>query len=145
MGSGQTVTAFYELIPQSAPAQTDTTTPPASEPLVFQQASLVDSTDVLAFRLRYKKPDDGQEESRLISLRLNTEDLYRKPSAVDEDFRFASAVVQLGMLLRDSPYKGTATYQTAMNLARMAKGPDLEGYRAEFVRLVELAELLDRD
>ncbi len=145
MGSGQTVTAFYELIPQSAPAQTGATTPPPSEPLVFQQASLVDSTDVLAFRLRYKEPDDGQEESRLISLRLNTEALYRKPSAIDEDFRFASAVVQLGMLLRDSPYKGTTTYQTAMDLARMSKGPDLEGYRAEFVRLVELAELLDRD
>ena len=145
MGSGQTVTAFYELIPQSAPAQTGTaTTPPPSEPLVFQQASLVDSTDVLAFRLRYKEPDDGQEESKLISLRLNTETLYRKPGAIDEDFRFASAVVQLGMLLRDSPYKGTATYQAAMDLARMAKGPDLEGYRAEFVRLVELAELLDQ-
>ena len=144
MGSGQSVTAFYELIPHSAPAQTGTAVPPPSEPLVFQQASLVDSTDVLAFRLRYKEPDDGQEESSLISLRLNTEALYRKPSVVDEDFRFASAVVQLGMLLRDSPYKGTATYQTAMELARMSKGPDLEGYRAEFVRLVELAELLDR-
>jgi len=157
MGAGQTVTAFYELIPQSAPATgpagpggtigtgatgTGTTSPPPSDPLVFQQSTLVPSDDLFVFKLRYKEPGNGNEESRLVSTRLAAASIFREMAARDDDFLFASAVVEFGMLLRDSPYKGTARWKTAMERARAAKGSDAEGYRAEFVRLVEMAELL---
>jgi Ca-activated chloride channel family protein len=57
---------------------------------------------------------------------------------------FAAAVAQLGRLLRHNPYRGTATYGDVAALARTCGGEDSGGYRAEFVRLVELAEALTR-
>ena len=52
---------------------------------------------------------------------------------------FASAVAEFGMLLTGSEYRGRASYQSAVTRARMFRGSDHEGYRAEFVRLVDLA------
>jgi Ca-activated chloride channel family protein len=43
------------------------------------------------------------------------------------------------MLLRQSEHKGSSTYEQAISLARRHRGPDEHGYRAEFIRLVELA------
>ena len=62
--------------------------------------------------------------------------LYRKY------FRFAASVAQFGMLLRNSEFKSNASYIDVLSLARKAKGNDEEGYRSEFVRLVESAQLL---
>ena len=55
---------------------------------------------------------------------------------------FAAAVAQFGMLLRDSEFKGTATWSSVQALARQHRGEDADGYRAEFVRLVDLAAAL---
>ncbi len=65
-------------------------------------------------------------------------------AAPSESFRFASSVAGVGMLLRDSEHKGSATYQSLLALARGARGEDREGYRAEFIRLVETVDLLSR-
>jgi len=59
-----------------------------------------------------------------------------------DDFRFVSAVAGFGMLLQESELSSTLDYNQVLALARSGKGKDLEGYRAEFIRLVELAELL---
>jgi Ca-activated chloride channel family protein len=55
---------------------------------------------------------------------------------------FAAAVAQFGMLLRDSAFKGQATWSSAQALARRYRGDDPDGYRAEFVRLVDVAAAL---
>ena len=60
-----------------------------------------------------------------------------------DNFRFSAAVAGFGMLLRDSEFKGDATYPDMVRLARNAMGEDEAGYRLEFVHLVETAELLD--
>jgi Ca-activated chloride channel homolog len=57
---------------------------------------------------------------------------------------FAAAVAEFGMLLRQSPHRGSATHAGAAALARRFRGADPDGYRAEFVRLVELAAALVR-
>jgi Ca-activated chloride channel family protein len=67
MGPGQTVTAFYELVPQTAPAVNG----PATDPLAFQQSTIVPSDDIFVFKLRYKEPGDAKEESRLVSTRMD--------------------------------------------------------------------------
>jgi Ca-activated chloride channel homolog len=58
--------------------------------------------------------------------------------------RFASAVAGFGMLLRDSKHAGSLTWPQVITLARGARGEDPDGYRAEFVRLAELASELSR-
>jgi Ca-activated chloride channel homolog len=57
---------------------------------------------------------------------------------------FASAVAEFGMLLRESKHRGNATYESVTSRARQFKGDDTEGYRTEFIRLVELAADLRR-
>jgi Ca-activated chloride channel family protein len=57
---------------------------------------------------------------------------------------FAASVAEFGMLLRESEHRGSATYADAAALARRFRGADPDGYRSEFIRLVELAESLTR-
>ena len=56
-----------------------------------------------------------------------------------DDFQFAAAVAGFGMLLRDSQFKGIATYAAVTEWAQPAVGRDEFGYRAEFLQLVSLA------
>ena len=58
------------------------------------------------------------------------------------DFRFAAAVAEFGMLLRDSEFKQKSSFDQAISIAKAAKGKDDDGYRSEFVRLAESAKLL---
>ena len=66
------------------------------------------------------------------------------PGRESVDFRFVSAVAGFGMLLRDSPYRGTANWEMVLKLASESKGADRDGARAEFVELVERARALWR-
>jgi Ca-activated chloride channel family protein len=59
-----------------------------------------------------------------------------------DDFRFASAVAAFAMVLRNSEYKGAADYNLVLSLAREARGEDEEGYRQEFISMVERARAL---
>jgi Ca-activated chloride channel family protein len=58
--------------------------------------------------------------------------------------RFATAVAGFGMLLRTSPYAGSLSWPKVVELARGARGDDRDGYRADFIRLAELASELSR-
>jgi len=61
-----------------------------------------------------------------------------------DDFRFASAVAELGMLLRDSEYKQQSGFDNLIEIAINAKGKDEEGYRTEFIGLAKSAKLLSK-
>ncbi|MGD1821633.1 MAG: vWA domain-containing protein [Pleomorphochaeta sp.] len=140
MGSGQSVTAFYELVLTDS---NQTNLESQSDPLVFQESTIIQSNDILSFKLRYKKPDDGEEKSQLLSVLMNEEELNNHQGDTDLDFTFASAVVEFGMLLRDSPYKGNSSWEHVIKQAKASKGDDENGYRSEFIKLVEIAEMLD--
>ncbi|MEB3225584.1 MAG: YfbK domain-containing protein [Synechococcus sp.] len=58
------------------------------------------------------------------------------------DFRFAAAVAEFGMLLRDSPYRGESSFDQVLAIAQGSKGADPEGYRSEFIQLVKTAQAL---
>ncbi|MES1223721.1 MAG: YfbK domain-containing protein, partial [Bacteroidota bacterium] len=49
------------------------------------------------------------------------------------------------MLLRNSEFKSDASFEDVLRMAAKAKGHDEEGYRSEFVRLVENAESLTKN
>ena len=134
MGAGHSVTALYEIVPVDGDAEDDR----AVDPLKYQRRSqAAGSSDWLTVKIRYKRPQ--AETSRLIERVVRIE--AGEPSA---DFRFASSVAEFGMLLRDSEYKGQASYSDVLSRARGARGADEEGYRAEFLRLVEMAATLAR-
>jgi len=66
----------------------------------------------------------------------------REAEKTSDNFRFAAAVAQFGMLLRNSAFKSNASYNSVLQLAKNAKGSDEEGYRSEFIRLVSSARSL---
>jgi Ca-activated chloride channel family protein len=90
----------------------------------------------MTIKLRYKQP-----EGTTSSLMTRT---VSNRSAATENLGFAAAVVEFGMLLRQSEFKGSASYAEARDLARRFKGTDPYGHRAEFIRLVDVAESLQR-
>ena len=92
----------------------------------------------MTVKLRYKAPDGDVEPAH--------DRAGQKQSATElsPNLGFAAAVAEFGMLLRESQQRGSATHADAVALARRFRGSDPDGYRAEFVRLVEIAEALTR-
>ncbi len=138
MGSGHTVTALYEIVP--AGIKDDYAG--SVDPLKYQKAlpapSGNGSDEMVTIKFRYKQ--SGSEASKM-SL-VTVKDTPKEFNATTADFRFASAVAEFGMLLRDSQFKQQSTFDQAISIAKAAKGEDQEGYRSEFVRLVESAKLM---
>ncbi len=137
LGSGHTVTALYEIIPAGSQEEV-----PGVDPLKYQETKVSPtaskSSELMTVKLRYKLP--AENESKLISKIIM--DRNGEMAEASEDFRFAAAVAEFGLLIRDSEFKGNASYGQALALARGAKGQDKEGYRAEFIKLAETARLL---
>lgn len=133
IGSGHTVTAIYELVMADGESGSSNV-----DPLNYQTSQIVKSDDIMTLKIRYKKP--GQETSRLISSKVTTKDLAVKASS--NNFLMAVAVAEFGMLLRDSEFKGTSSYDHVLLWAKRAKGEDTYGYKTEFIGLVEKAKLL---
>lgn len=138
MGAGHTVTALYEVVPVGV--KSDYTG--KVDNLKYQKQSkntfvTTGSKEMLTIKLRYKQPDAN--ESKKIELTL-TDNLQNDASS---DFRFAAAVAMFGQLLRNSEYKGKATYDKVISLAKTALDNDEKGYRKEFIRLAEIAKGLD--
>ena len=63
-------------------------------------------------------------------------------SKLSDNFKFSAAVAGFGMLLRNSEYKGNLLFDKVIELAQDAKGEDKNGYRAEFIRLVDAAKVI---
>ena len=96
--------------------------------------------EILTVKFRYKHPKES--ESRLIVHPLEDESMELDETS--NNFRWAASVAEFGMLLRDSQFKGSASFHDVFELAQNARGKDREGYRAEFIRLVELCKDLAR-
>ena len=130
IGAGHTVTALYELIPTKG-ATTDG--------LRYQKQVKEGFANELAFlKIRYKDPvvKDAKSVEESTPIPFTLTDF----SQTDDDYRFAAAVAEWGMLLRNSKYKAKSSYKQVIDLAKNANGKDEEGYRKEFIRLVELSE-----
>lgn len=129
MGAGHTVTIMYEIIPTGSGSQY---VRPVN-PLRYQMPEATDPTLELAtIKFRYKRPA-GNVSSEITHIITN------RTVLPGENTRFSSAVAMFGMLLTNSKFKGTSNYQTVIQTATNARGTDNEGYRSEFVRLVQSA------
>jgi Ca-activated chloride channel family protein len=140
LGSGHTVTAMYEIIPAGADVAQEPLHP--VDPLKYQQQqidpSAYNSEELMTLKLRYKAPDGNK--SQLISQPVMDQKISLKKTS--DNYRFAAAVAGFGMLLRDSEFKGDLTYDEVIQMAKEAKGEDREGYRMEFIRMVESCNLM---
>jgi Ca-activated chloride channel homolog len=139
MGSGHTVTAFYEIIPVGVKSQylksIDNLKYQKTEKIIAETFN----NEILTVKLRYKSPNENT--SKLMEKVIDDKQKYFNTSS--ENFRFAAAVAEFGLILRNSDYKGEANYDQLIKLAKNAKGQDDEGYRAEFIKMVKTAQLLN--
>ncbi|TAD84500.1 MAG: VWA domain-containing protein [Oscillatoriales cyanobacterium] len=139
LGAGHSVTAIYEIIPVGVASDVKL---PEVDPLKYQPnpttLSASQTDELMQVKFRYKKPNETVSQ-------LITQSVIDKPVKLENtsaNFRFAAAVAAFGMVLRDSEYKGTANFDEVLRLASQAKGEDKEGYRADFLRLVESCKKL---
>lgn len=136
MGVGHTVTALYEIIPVGI--KSSFTVDPLKYQALNAAPALTNSTEMVTIKFRYKQPDS--EKSKMIQTSLK--DVPKTLSQASDDFKFASAVAELGLLLRNSDFKQQSNYEDLIDMAKKAKGKDVEGYRAEFIRLAESVKLM---
>lgn len=139
MGAGHTVTALYEIIPTGISGNI----PGSIDPLKYQTETNINtqtsnSSELLTVKLRYKTP----EEEKSKKIEKSVTDMGK--DNVSPDFRFASAVAMFAQLLKDSDFKGEATYDKVIETANKGLSFDPEGYRAEFVRLVQSTKGLNK-
>ena len=134
LGAGHTVTALYEVIPVGADSPTAVR---GQGDLRYQSGGLTTTAatgELMHLALRYKEPNGTA--SRLIERPVRAED-SRSIERTSDDFRFSAAVAAFGMILRGSEHKGDSTVPGVLALSKGSLGADVEGYRADFVRLVE--------
>lgn len=134
LGAGHTVTALYEIVPASGAAQ------PGVDGLKYGRQrpgfwSSGSSDELLTVKLRYKEPDEDESEVLSEVVKDDTQEI----AAASDNLKFAAAVAQWGMLLRDSEHRAAASFENVLRLARDARGADRNGYRAEFIELVEIS------
>lgn len=139
LGAGHCVTALYEIIPRGL----ENTKNP-KENLKYVETGLKPgaqaSKEVMTVKLRYKLPLEDQSKLMVFPVENN----FKSINETSDNFRFSAAVAEFGMLLRNSVFKADSSYKGVFSLAKQARGKDEEGYRAEFIRLAELAQMLSQ-
>jgi Ca-activated chloride channel family protein len=135
IGAGHSVTALYEIVPAGEKVENDGIELKYSK---YEPTDTKFGQELMTVKLRYKEPD--QTQSKLLS--VGVLDKNARIENASENLKFASAVAEFGLLLRDSRYKGTANFNSVNCLAQNALGGDLKNYRSEFLQLVEKARRL---
>lgn len=140
LGAGHTVTALYEIIPVGVKSEFVKTV----DKLKYQQTSTnntANSTgnEMMTIKFRYKKPNE--EVSKLMEQEIVKSNVSTLEKS-SENFRFSAAVAEFGLLLRDSEFKANTSFDETLKLANGAIGKDTEGYRKEFIKLVESCGLM---
>ncbi|MFL6798329.1 MAG: von Willebrand factor type A domain-containing protein [Xanthobacteraceae bacterium] len=137
VGSGQSVTALYEIVPVNGPRLMGDLrygNPPGATP-----APVPASDGEYAFvKIRYKLPKS--DVSGLISTPVDRSAELATFDNASVDARFATAVASFGELLRGGRYLGSFAYDDVLRIATAARGDDAYGYRSEFLQLVRAAK-----
>ena len=125
IGAGHSVTAIYEIVTVDSPMELNTSD------LKYSETVGEENGEMLTVSIRYKEPDG--DTSKLLEYPV-AESAYNKE--MSENLAFASSVAQFGLVLRESEYKGTATYDSILSsLEAYDFGAD--SYKTEFISLVE--------
>jgi len=139
LGAGHTVTALYEIIPVGSSQEVKT-----YDNLKYQNQGTnsysTGSDEIMTLKFRYK-PLDSEVS---IPIEVAVKNKTQKLADCSNNFRFSASVATFGMLLRDSKFKGTSTFEMATNLAKGAITADEMGYKQEYLGLIKTADLLSK-
>jgi Ca-activated chloride channel family protein len=139
LGAGHQVTALYEIIPADSPEDI-----PGVDRLRYQEsardARRARSNELAWVKLRHKKPQSSKSELLEWPVSASEASFRDAPG----DVRFAIAVAEFGMLLRESKFANNASFEHVLKTASDAMGPDLGGHRAEFLDLARRAGKLSK-
>ena len=133
IGAGACVTVLYEIVPSDGSEVSS-----ENYPLRYQTSTYTDTAELMNIKVRYKLPNE--DESILKEYPVGILNAQR----LSKNFSFASALAELGMILNDSEYKGTSTYDSVVALAREGIDNDKYGAKTEFIQLADLLRYIDR-
>ncbi|EKT4548797.1 von Willebrand factor type A domain-containing protein [Flavobacterium psychrophilum] len=132
LGSNHTVTALYEIIPIGTNSDFYNQT----SDLKYTKTEVTDNNyndELATIKFRYKKPD-AQKSIEMVQIIQNKSTILENAT---NDLKFATAVAWFGLKLRDSKLIANKSSEDIKKLARLGLSNDLDGYKAEFIRLVE--------
>ncbi len=133
LGSGHTVTALYEIIPRDVKSKLFEEPTNLKYTIVDEPAVKNYNPELATIKFRYKKPD-GDKSIEMSTIIATTSIPLESAS---DDFKFSAAVAWMGLKLRDSKLVINKSPEGILALANEGLTNDSEGYRAEFVRLIE--------
>ena len=161
IGSGHTVTAIYEVTPVGSPAilneplrygegqggqATQLPAKPGEQPAggetTGETKAQFDMREYAYVKIRYKQPEAST--STLIATPVAPQDEVDGLATASDDVRFSTAVAAFGQKLRGTDAVRDYRWDEIQRLAAASRGADPFGYRAEFLRLVGLAQSLQR-
>jgi hypothetical protein len=133
VAAGYTLTTLYELVPLKHVGTASRTQKPgvageASEPLLTTKIQL----------------KTRRNDAAVGSIQRTLSDTGFDFATAPTDLKFAAAVAEFGMILRDSEYKGNGSLQQVIEWAQQGTGADMNGYRADFIELVRKAQALTK-
>jgi len=137
VGSGQTVTALYEIVPVTGPRVNEDLRYGAA-PAPATSPTTPNNGEYGFVKIRYKLPKS--DTSNLITVPIDRASEVASFDAAPEDARFATSVAAFGELLRGGKYTGKFGYDDVLKIGQVARGADPFGYRSEFLGLVRAAK-----
>ncbi|WP_281866460.1 von Willebrand factor type A domain-containing protein [Flavobacterium sp. GSB-24] len=136
LGSNHTVTALYEIIPVGVKSDYLNVQPDDLKYTKTETTSSNYTNELATIKFRYKKPD-GDKSIEMVQVIENKSAAMEKAS---DDMKFSTAVAWFGLKLRDSKLIADKSSEEIVKLAKQGNSNDAEGYKAEFIRLVETSK-----
>ena len=133
LGSGHTVTALYEIIPVGVKSKFSKDIPTLK--YTDSKGKPANTDELATVKFRYKQPD-GEKSTEMIHAIENRQTPLQNASA---DLKFSASVAWFGLKLRDSKLISNKEIADIKSLAQSGLQSDVDGYRSEFIRLVETA------
>ncbi len=133
LGSNHNVTALYEIIPKGIKSEYLKNIPKLKYSQTTAKTKYGD--ELLTVKFRYKKPD-GKKSIEIVKI---VKDQVSKFETASQDMQFTVAVASFGLKLRKSKYIKNIDFQSIANIAEGNTSMDKQGYKKEFVRLVNMA------
>jgi Uncharacterized protein containing a von Willebrand factor type A (vWA) domain len=132
MGSGHTVTMLYEIVPTGYHKKGDIELKYGREDNEVRDLHAT-GIELATVKFRYKRPNSNTSSE----MQHVIPNFPKRIDMASDNIRFASSVAMFGMMLKNSPHKGNTSYKNILALAKSAKGNDKNGYRAEYIGLVQ--------